>query len=57
MSTATASPHAVETPAYERLIARGYALVCDFADRAAKCESDCRVSDEAVALFRETGLH
>jgi alkylation response protein AidB-like acyl-CoA dehydrogenase len=57
MSVATASGHAVETPAYEGLIARGHALVSDFADRAAKCESDCRVSDEAVALFRETGLH
>ena len=51
MSVATASGHAVETPAYEGLIARGHALVSDFADRAAKCESDCRVSDEAVARF------
>ena len=57
MSIATASGHAFETPAYENLIARGHALVSDFADRASKCESDCRVSDEAVALFRETGLH
>ena len=57
MSIATASGHVVETPAYESLIARGHALVSDFADRASKCESDCRVSDEAVALFRETGLH
>ena len=57
MSIATASDHAVEIPPYEGLIARGRALVSDFAGRAAKCESDCRVSDEAVALFRETGLH
>src|SRR5262249_39624600 len=47
----------VATPAYEDLIARGHALVPDFADRAARCESDCRVSDEAVEQFRETGLH
>src|SRR5262249_62327399 len=47
----------VEAPAYEDLIARGHALVPDFADRAARCESDCRVSDEAVKQFRETGLH
>src|SRR5258708_4556585 len=57
MSIATASGHAVEAPAYEDLIARGHALVAGFADRAAQCEADCRVSDEAVALFRETGLH
>ena len=57
MSIATVSGHAVKTPAYEDLIARGHTLVSGFADRAAQCESDCRVSDEAVALFRETGLH
>ena len=28
-----------------------------FADRAARCESHCCVSDEAVEQFRETGLH
>ena len=54
MSLATAF---VEAPAYEDLIARGHALVPDFADRAARCESACRVSDEAVEQFRETGLH
>jgi 3-hydroxy-9,10-secoandrosta-1,3,5(10)-triene-9,17-dione monooxygenase len=47
----------VAAPAYEDLIARGNALVPDFSDRAARCESDCRVSDEAVGQFRETGLH
>ena len=47
----------VEAPAYEDLVARGHALVPDFADRAARCESDCCVSDEAVEQFRETGLH
>ena len=47
----------VEVPAYEDLVARGHALVPDFADRAARCESDCCVSDEAVEQFRETGLH
>src|SRR4051812_45073029 len=57
MSLATASGPAVKAPAYEDLIARGHALVAGFADRAAQCEADCRVSDEAVALFRETGLH
>ena len=57
MSPATASGHAIEAPSYEDLIARGQALVAGFADRAAQCEADCRVSDEAVALFRETGLH
>jgi len=54
MSLATAF---VEAPAYEDLIARGHALVPDFADRAARCEADCRMSDEAVEQFRETGLH
>ena len=54
MSIATAF---VEAPAYEDLIARGHALVPDFADRAARCESDCRVSDKTVEQFRETGLH
>ena len=45
----------VEAPAYEDLVARGHALVPDFADRAARCEADCCVSDEAVEQFR--GLH
>src|SRR5262249_55634349 len=54
MSMATAF---VEAPAYEDLIVRGHALVPGFADRAARCESDCRVSDEAVEQFRATGLH
>jgi resorcinol 4-hydroxylase (FADH2) len=53
MSIATA----VNAPTYEDLIARGHALVPYFAERAARCESDCRVSDEAVERFRETGLH
>jgi alkylation response protein AidB-like acyl-CoA dehydrogenase len=57
MSIAAASGHALATPDYDALIARGHALVADFAGRAAKCESDCRVSDEAVQLFRATGLH
>src|SRR3954447_11506314 len=47
----------VEVPAYDDLVARAHALVPDFADRAARCESDCRVSDEAVEQFRATGLH
>ena len=54
MSIATAF---AEAPTYEDLIARGHALVPDFADRATRCESDCRVSDESVEQFRETGLH
>jgi len=54
MSIATAF---AEAPTYEDLIARGHALVPDFADRAARCESDCRVSDESVEQFRHTGLH
>jgi alkylation response protein AidB-like acyl-CoA dehydrogenase len=54
MSFATAF---AEAPTYEDLIARGHALVPDFADRAARCESDCRVSDKSVEQFRETGLH
>ena len=57
MDLATASGHAVKAPAYEDLIARAHALVAGFADRAAQCEANCRVSDEAVGLFRETGLH
>ena len=56
MSIATISAGA-EAPTYEDLIARGQALVPHFADRAARCESDCRVSDEMVERFRETGLH
>ena len=47
----------VEVPGYEDLVALGHALVPDFADRAARCESDCCVSDAAVEQFRETGLH
>jgi len=57
MSIATASVGAAEPPAYEDLIARGQALVPDIADRAAQCEADCRVSDEIVERFRQTGLH
>jgi alkylation response protein AidB-like acyl-CoA dehydrogenase len=57
MSIATASVGAVEVPAYEDLIARGHALVSEIADRAAQCETDCRVSDEVVERFRQTGLH
>src|SRR4029077_12438550 len=49
MSIATAF---AEAPTYEDLIARGHALVPDFADRAARCESDCRVSEESVEQFR-----
>jgi len=56
MSIAAASVR-VEAPAYDELIARGHALVPQFAERAARCESDCRVSDEMVERFRETGLH
>ena len=41
----------VEAPAYDDLVARGHALVPDFADRAARCESDCRVSDELSSGF------
>jgi alkylation response protein AidB-like acyl-CoA dehydrogenase len=54
---ATASVGAVEAPVYEDFIARGHALVPDFADRAVQCETDCRVSDEMVERFRQTGLH
>src|SRR5690242_4165272 len=57
MSIATVSGHAVKVAAYEDLIARAQALVSGFAERAAQCEADCRVSDEAVGLFRETDLH
>ena len=57
MSIVTASVCAAPAPAYEDLIARGHALVPDFADRAARCESDCRLSDETVEQFRQTGLH
>src|SRR5215467_12210406 len=53
MSIATA----FEAPACEDLIARGHALVPDFADRAARCESDCRLSEEIVERFRKTDLH
>src|SRR5262249_30207995 len=47
----------VATPADEDLIAHGHALLPDFADRAARCESGRRVSDEAVEQFQETRLH
>jgi alkylation response protein AidB-like acyl-CoA dehydrogenase len=57
MSIATASVGAVEAPPYDDLIARGHALVPDFADRAAQCEADCRLSDDMVERFRQTGLH
>ncbi len=57
MRIATASAGAAEAPTYEDLIARGHALVPHFAERAARCEADCRVSDETVERFRETGLH
>ena len=57
MSIAAASLSVAEAPAYDELIARGHALVPQFAERAARCESDCRVSDEMVERFRETGLH
>src|SRR5690242_18791658 len=57
MSTATVSVRAVEAPTYEELVARGRALVPVFADRAVQCESECRVSDEIVDRFRQTGLH
>jgi alkylation response protein AidB-like acyl-CoA dehydrogenase len=57
MSIATASVGAVEAPAYEDLIARGHALIPEIADRASQCETDCRVSDEMVERFRQTGLH
>jgi resorcinol 4-hydroxylase (FADH2) len=57
MSIATASVGAVEAPAYEDLIARGHALIPDFAGRATQCETDCRMSDEIVDRFRGTALH
>jgi alkylation response protein AidB-like acyl-CoA dehydrogenase len=57
MSITTASVGAVEAPAYEDLIARGHTLIPDIADRAVQCETDCRVSDEIVERFRQTGLH
>jgi alkylation response protein AidB-like acyl-CoA dehydrogenase len=46
-----------EAPAYEELIARGHALVAGIAERAARCEADCRVPEETVEQFRATGLH
>jgi alkylation response protein AidB-like acyl-CoA dehydrogenase len=57
ITTATTPAHAVETPAYEDLVARGHALVERIADRAAHCEAEFRVPDETIEEFRETGLH
>jgi alkylation response protein AidB-like acyl-CoA dehydrogenase len=57
MSIATASVGVAKAPAYEDLIARAHTLVPHIADRAAQCEANCRVPDETVARFRETGLH
>jgi alkylation response protein AidB-like acyl-CoA dehydrogenase len=57
MSIATVSVRSAEAPSCDDLIARGRALVPQFAERAARCESDCRVSDEMVERFRATGLH
>ena len=57
MSIATVSARAAEAPACDELIARAHALVPYFAEQAARCESDWRVSDESVERFRDTGLH
>ena len=57
MSIATVSARAAEAPTCDELIARAHALVPYFAEQAAQCELDYRVSDESVERFRETGLH
>ena len=57
MSIATVSVGAAEVPTYDDLIARAHALVPHFAERAVRCELDCRVSEESVERFRATGLH
>ncbi|MGE0038996.1 MAG: acyl-CoA dehydrogenase family protein [Xanthobacteraceae bacterium] len=57
MSIATMSARAAEVPTYDELVARGHALVPYFAERAAQCEADCRVADDTVERFRDTGLH
>jgi alkylation response protein AidB-like acyl-CoA dehydrogenase len=57
MTLATAPGRIVEAPAYNDLVLRGHGLVAGIADRAAQCEAECRVPDETVARFRETGLH
>jgi alkylation response protein AidB-like acyl-CoA dehydrogenase len=57
MNIATALAGAVEAPNCADLIAGVHALVPDFADRAMQCETDCRLSDEMVERFRQTGLH
>ena len=57
MSIATVSARAAEAPTCDELIARAHALVPYFAEQAARCELDYRVSDESVERFRDTGLH
>ena len=57
MAIATAPGRSVEVPAYKDLVARGYALVERIAELAVQCEADCRISDEIIQRFRETGLH
>jgi alkylation response protein AidB-like acyl-CoA dehydrogenase len=53
----TATVRAVNPPPVADLLARGHAMVGDIAARAARCEEECRVPEETVAAFRETGLH
>ena len=57
MSAAAIPNQASESPSCEELVARGHALVEAIAGRAAQCEADCRVPQETVDSFRETGLH
>ncbi len=57
MSIAAMSARAAEVPTCDDLIARVHALVPHFAEQAARCELDCRVPDESVERFRDTGLH
>jgi alkylation response protein AidB-like acyl-CoA dehydrogenase len=57
MSIAAAATGSAEAPSPDDLVARAHALVPDFAERAAQCEADCRVSEEMGERFRRTGLH
>lgn len=57
MNTAITQPPTKDVPSYRDLVARGHALVDDIAGRAAQCESECKVPDETVERFKQTGLH
>lgn len=57
MENGTAQSTPANAPTVPELSQRVLPLVADIAVRAAQCETECRVPQESIDAFKETGLH